>query len=601
MKIVVGAIAAALTMCSSWAQSGVNWSILPNVRTGAPNEDLTFFATIVNGSDVEMDCQPRFGGNFTRPGGVSGQARFFTYDGTNVGASFNQVITIAPGGRQDYVVSLSVNRAYSGNIVIPLACTNPDETLIDLPRIPDVNDFHVFVEAGNPPDIVMVSDTISRDGVARVGETGPRAALMTVAAVNIGGDASDMIVFPNITGFSTLNDGLQPTICETDLSGVCTGAEGRFVRIANWTTNDVRTFAVRARVAPPLGVPFYPDRLRLQAVASPETQQISDWYDIRPEAFVAQAQGSTGVAMDVERQPQFQTGPTPVQQCVYDRTGDVGRGFSREDGIIVFDERINPDGNLSGLGYLRQSTNQFDSRFEDLIPFELRLPDGNSGDTQLTLFGMGAGTPQVSDTTANVNVQTRSDGSVEIVWNAQVLPSEGLDAPQANDVERAGRARCVGAPYQNRQSTLFTNEQLAEIYDIDPSIRGLSLVEEIELRQGTSEAEMGELTKLYADPAENVANAIMGALVIFSGGRPGVTPPGGLDGGQTIEDGEAIGILVPSRYSDPEPGPALIDCATLMLTGVQENEATASAENASIVRLTRSGVSFDNAERDCVR
>ncbi|WP_394692625.1 hypothetical protein [Hyphobacterium sp.] len=601
MQVRLGTLIALIFSAAVFAQGSVNWSILPNVRTGAPNEDLTFFATIVNGSDVEMDCQPRFGGNFTRPGGVSGQARFFTYDGTNVGASFNQVVTIAPGGRQDYVVSLSVNRAYTGNIVTPVGCTNPDEILIDLPRIPDVNDFNVFVEAGNPPDIVMVSDTISRDGVSRVGETGPRAALMTVAAVNIGGDATDLIVFPNITGFSTLNDGLQPTICETDLAGICTGPEGRFVRITNWNTDDVRTFAVRARVAPPISVPFYPDRLRLQAVASPEVEPIADWYEIRPAEFIAQAQGNTGVAIDVERQPQYQTGPAPVQQCVYDRTGDVGRGFSREDGIIIFDERINPEGNLSGLGYLRQSSNQFDSRFEDIIPIEILLPDENSGDTQLTIFGMGAGAPQASDTTANVNVQTRSDGSVEIVWNAQVLPTEGLDGPQANDVERARRARCTGAPYQNRQSVLFTNEQLAEIYGIDPSIRGLSLVEEIELRQGTSEAEMGELTKLHADPAENVANAIMGALVIFSGGRPGVTPPGGLDGGQIIEDGEAIGILVPSRYSDPQGGTALIDCATMMLTGVQENEETASAENASIVRLTRSGVTFENAERDCVR
>lgn len=598
MRFAAGALAALIFSAVAVAQGSVNWSILPNVRTGAPNEDLTFFATIVNGTDVEMDCQPRFGGFFTRPGGVSGQARFFTYDGGTVGASFNQVITIAPGGRQDYVVALSVNRAYTGDITVPVGCTNPDDILIDLQRIPDVNDFHVFVEAGDPPDIVMVSDTISRDGVARVGETGPRAALMTVAAVNIGGAASDMVVFPNITGFSTLNDGLQPTICETDLSGICTGPEARFVQIANWPANEVRTFAVRARVSPALGVPFYPDRLRLQAVASPEVQQISDWYDITPAAFVAQAQGNTGVAMDVERQPQYQTGPTPVQQCVYDRTGDVGRGYSRENGIIIFDERINPGGNLSGLGYLRQSSNQFESRFEDLLPFQLLLPDGNSGDTQLTIFGMGTGTPQVSDTTANVNVQTRSDGSVEILWNAQVLPSDGLDGPQANDVERAGRARCAGAPAQSRQPAPFSTEALAQSYGIDPSVNGAELLNEIEWRNGI--AESGELTRLYGDPAENVANAIMGALVIFSGGRPGETPQS-VESGQVIENEDAIGILVPSRYTSDQPGPVLINCATMMLIGVLENEETASSANASITRLTRSGVTFENAERDCVR
>ncbi|MEE2566211.1 hypothetical protein [Hyphobacterium marinum] len=583
MRIGLGILVAVLTACAANAQSAVNWSILPNVRTGAPNEDLTFFATIANGSDVEMTCQPRFGGLFVRPGGVSGQARFYTFDGTDTGASFNQPVAIPAGADQDFVVSLSTNRAYAGEIIIPLFCTDPDNVPLDLPRIPLVNDFNVMIAPGNPPDIIMITDTLSQDGVARVGETGPHAALMTVAAVNIGEDATNVRILPGLSGFSTLNDGIAPTICETDADGVCNAVEARFAQIALWRENEIRTFAVRARVPVELGVPFYPDELRMDVGA---TDDEVDFYTPLITLF-----GRSGVAMDVERQTG--TGPTPVQQCNYDQVADAGGSFSREDGIIVFDERINPDGNLSGLGYFRQSQNQFDSRFEDLTPFRLALPDGNSGDTQMTVFGMGPGSAQTDDDVANVNVQTRADGSLVISWNA----NPGF----SNDFEVKGRLRCAGAPAQPRQPRLFTPEALAEIYDIDPSINGLELEEEIAWREGTSEAEMGELTKLYGDPATNVADAIMGALIIFSGGRPGGPSPGNPDSSQAIADGDAIGILVPSRYSDPESGASVIDCATLMLTGVQENEQTASTRNASVSILTRSGVAFDDAEGQCVR
>jgi len=590
MKIVVGAIAAALTMCSSWAQSGVNWSILPNVRTGAPNEDLTFFATIVNGSDVEMDCQPRFGGNFTRPGGVSGQARFFTYDGTNVGASFNQVITIAPGGRQDYVVSLSVNRAYSGNIVIPLACTNPDEILIDLPRIPLANDFNVTIQSGNPPDIIMVSDTLSRDGVARVGDTGPRAALMTVAAVNIGGDATDHVIFPQVSGFTALHDGFQPTICEIDAGGICTGPEAGFIEVTDWTTNEVRTFAVRMRVPAELGVPFYPDSLRLRAAVANTNDAILDGI-IDPERDIGLFFGETSVAPDVERHANAPAGTTPVQQCLYDQTGDIGQSFGRTEGMIVVTDNsfsnVEPG---TGLGYFRQSDNQFDSRFRDLTPIGFSLPESGTGPADITVFGMGAGSVQSQDRTANAQITTAPDGSLRITWNA----NPGF----SNDFEVAGRVRCAGAPALPRQPQPITTESLAESYGLDPSLGGAELLEEISWRNGT--AESGELTRLYGDPANNVADAIMGAFVIFSGGRPGV-PPQSVDGSQVIEDGEAIGILVPSRFTNPQSGSAQIECGTLMLTGVQENEETASVSNASISIMTLTGVEFEDVQRDCVR
>lgn len=450
MQLGLGTLIALILSAAVFAQGTVSWSILPNARTGAPNEELTFLATISNSRDVTMTCQPRFGGFFTRPGGVSGRAQFFTYDGTTLGDTANAFVDIPAQSSQNYVVVLTVDRAYSGNVLIPIRCTDPDNVIHDLRRIPLVNDFQVVIQAGNPPDIVMIGDTLSNDGVARVGETGPRAALMTLAAVNIGGPATDFIVVPEVTGFSTLQAGYRPTICETDANGLCIGPEDTFVLIESWPTDEVRLFAVRLRVPPQLGVPFYPDALRLSVRAGPEPDTTSQ---DRPAAdndigsrdvskfLIAFFGGvSSTLEADIAEAEQEIRGraPAPVQQCSTQPDGDVGGDWARSGGILIITPAESDDGNFTADGFLEFSDLQFDRDIARTIPVHLDAPAAGGAGT-LTLFGAGDGTPVPTDVDYPVTVSpSRTDGSLVVSWDAQ--PGGALD------LRVDGRTRCAPAP-----------------------------------------------------------------------------------------------------------------------------------------------------------
>lgn len=447
MRTGLGAFVALIISAAVFAQGSVNWSILPNARTGEPNEELTFLATITNSRDVTMTCQPRFGGFFTRPGGVSGRAQFFTYDGTTLGDTANAFVDIPAQSSQNYVVVMTLDRAYRGNVLVNIRCTDPDDLIHDLRRFPLVNDFQVVIENGNPPDIIMIGATLSNDGVARVGATGPRAALMTMAAVNIGSPATDFIVVPDVTGFSTLQAGYRPTICETDAAGLCIGPEDTFVRIASWPTDEVRLFAVRLRVPPQLGVPFYPDSLRLRVGAGPEpkpepepdTTGLGRPADLRGlEQLLDAMFGGYGSAMSASPQAPYQAAPAPVQQCSTQPDGDVGGEWARSGGILAVMPAESDDGNFTADGFLEFSDLQFGRDIARFIPVHLDAPAAGGAAT-MTLFGAGDGTPVPTDVEYPVTVSPpRVDGGLVIRWDAQ--PGGVLD------FRVAGRTRCAPAP-----------------------------------------------------------------------------------------------------------------------------------------------------------
>ncbi|QNL18089.1 hypothetical protein HXX25_01300 [Hyphobacterium sp. CCMP332] len=443
MQIRLGTLIALIFSAAVFAQGTVNWSILPNARTGTPDEELTFLATLSNARNVTMTCQPRFGGFFTRPGGVSGRAQFFTYDGTTLGDTANGFVDIPAHSSQNYVVVVTVDRAYRGNVLIPIRCTDPDNTIFDLRRIPLVNDFQVVIEAGNPPDIVMIGDTLSNDGVARIGTTGPRAALMTMAAVNIGGPATNFIVVPEVTGFSRLQAGYRPTICETDAAGVCTGPEDTIVRVADWPTNEVRLFAVRLRVPPQNGVPNYPDQLRLRVRAAPEPDTTGldrpadfagDWNQLLDAMF-----GGYSSGVEARAQPPFDDIIAPVQQCVTQVDGDTGGEFARSGGFLLVSQEQGSGGPVELDGFLEFADGQFQMGVIDFFrPVQLEFPS-ESGAGTARIAGGGSGTVQETDRNFPVAlVAQNGDRGVRIHWDAQ---GGGLV-----DIAQAGSARCAGAP-----------------------------------------------------------------------------------------------------------------------------------------------------------
>jgi len=443
MQIRLGALVALIFSAGVFAQGTVNWSILPNARTGTPNEELTFLATISNSRNVTMTCQPRFGGFFTRPGGVSGRAQFFTYDGTTLGDTANAFVDIPAQSSQNFVVVLTVDRAYRGNVLIPVRCTDPDNTVFDLRRIPLVNDFQVVIEAGNPPDIVMIGDTLSNDGVARIGTTGPRAALMTMAAVNIGGPAANFIVVPEVTDFSRLQAGYRPTICETDGTGQCLGSEDTFVRIAEWPTDEIRLFAVRLRVPPQNGVPFYPDLLRLRVRAAPEPDTTGldrpadfagDWNQLLDAMF-----GGYSSGVDARAQAPFDNISAPVQQCATQVNGDTGGDFARSGGILLITPSQDSGGPVEMDGFLEFADGQFTGGDIDFFrPLQFDFPS-DSGAGTAEIAGGGSGSVQEVDRSFPVTlIGQNGDRGIRIHWEAQ---GGGLV-----DIAQAGSARCAGAP-----------------------------------------------------------------------------------------------------------------------------------------------------------
>ena len=424
MRVVLGAFLAALTICSAVAQFPVQMSVLPAGRSAAPNEDVTFLATIVNSSDLAMTCQPRFGGFFTLDGGARGQGRFFTFDGTDVGNVANGQVTIPAGGRQDYLVVIDVDRETSGGISVPIRCTDENNLITDIPRLPLVNDFRVRIASGNQPDIIMIGDTQSADGVARAGETGPRTLLMTVAAINIGDAGSDLVVTPDLTGFSMLNRNLPPQICEIDAQGTCLSAEGNTVSIANWASNEVRLFAVRVRMAEQFGIPFYPDLLRLRVGVDAAGVAASD------------ATFSTSVATDGHAR-QGGNFLAPIQQCATQPDGDVGYAFAREGGVITLDQSVAGDGSFSADGYLHISQFQFERRLSDYLAIVL---EGalSGGSSTLTALGTGEAGMQQTDLPVDVSVSNNTAGGLRLSWSG--------GAPVTHDLGRAGRTRCVPVP-----------------------------------------------------------------------------------------------------------------------------------------------------------
>jgi hypothetical protein len=564
MRQAIGIIGALIFSAVVSAQGSVNWSVLPNARTGAPNEDLTFLATIVNGADVTMTCQPRFGGFFTLTGGARGQARFFTYDNGVVGDTANGLVAIPANGRQDYVVVLDVDRAYSGNIIQNIRCTDPDDLIADLRRIPLVNDFQVVVEAGNPPDIVMIGETLSNDGVARVGTTGPRAALMTMAAINIGGTATDFVVFPDITGFSRLQRGYEPTICEIDTAGACTGPEDTFVRISSWPTDEVRLFAVRIRVPPQNGIPFYPDqlRLRVRAAADPSlnasdlsrpADYASEWGPLLDAMF-----GGYNTAVEAKAQEPFDDIVAPVQQCITQVNGDTGGDFARSGGILLISQPEGTGGRLRGEGYLELSDGQFRTNdIELFLPVSLNAEEG-SGDATVTISGGGPDAPVENDVSLSASVAA-PDGAqaISLSWGGNTAQGGILDA------RRDSRVRCAGVPPDGdldislEDALTFADEMNAE-----PGINGETSV-------NVGEDEDG----IYYEPPLGGEGRLLEGFVPHRPGFTGLTEAqvglmydGSLSALRIASQVGYSGVFVPAEF-DTSGATPVVRCGVMSFTG----------------------------------
>jgi len=588
-QLFSGMALAAIASASALAQSNpVQISFLPQGRSGEPNTPVTIFGTVINSSDEALDCAPRFGGFLGGlPAGTSGQLRFFPWDGTSITGTANQTVTIAAGGRQDYIVEASFDRVFTG-IVSPIyRCTSAGGTIYDASRLPAVNDLAFNIQSSAHTDIILITDTLTNDGVARVGSTGPRAALMTVAAVNIGDAGTDLIVEAGIAGFSALHEGLDISVCETDASGTCISASGRTISIASWAANETRLFAVRARIPPEMGVPFYPDILRLLVLVRPADvsgdKELTGSAEVRLSGYGRFGLDFAGTAL--EGRPHT----SRIEQRLRLRV-DMS---CETDGGVAFNSRIR-------LGTVHVTP---ESETDISLFGAMDLRGFNLESYGQTFSGLVAGYENASSFDASVygsgdSDEVETDQQIPFGFSFDPLTSLSLNwqanAGYRNDYQGPGRVRCAIAPAQPDQPNL---ESLAD------SVAGTFNFD------GTPE--LGDQIQFGADGSAEIVNTD-GSRVnlefqlttpspeVYSESGLGVLPITGTgaqfdsDRPLNVSAGERIGYLVPQRYRAAPGGGVQAQCAIMYLSGTPATEADAQTANrdAGVYVLVRDGVTL---------
>ncbi|MEE2526099.1 hypothetical protein V0U79_06950 [Hyphobacterium sp. HN65] len=570
MRFAAGAIAALIISAAAVAQNPVQMSVLPSARAGGLNEPITFLATIANGDDIDYDCQVLYGGFF--PGAQGGRALYYPWDETNITGPANGVVSIPAGGHQDYIVEITVPNAYFGPLYSAIQCDGPGGERLNIPRLTNVNDFSVNISNSNQPDIITIGATPSGDGVARILEGGPRIALMTLAAINIGDTTNGIIAEPRISNFDILNDNYNITVCEIDASAICIGEEARRLTLDSWENGEVRLFAVRVPVPAELGIPFFPDILRLgldfvpagaAALKQPGIEAPQAEWEVRVGGFynALVAHGSGGDT------------PDPVQECHVNPGGDVGDILSRNRGVFISSLPDNGNGIL--YGGIMLADDQADERDRDFVPL-FGIVDPSSSSVAMTAHGTGTGNTQVTDAIINMTLTGFGtlNGGIQLTWEGET--------GQSNDFGSSGQIRCAPAPFGGAidgsipVAGSFGNIMINE-YSGDDIIEG-GVIDFVDGDMTIGEQNFGPVT--YFTDENDTAAQIGAASVsqpVYTFGAPQLGFHGFMLGGSWGETNEAAGndadclFLVTSGLPDPSAGEgATMDAGVYRLARIDD-------------------------------
>ena len=578
---------------SAWSQtSPVQMSVLPSGRAGVPNEAVTFLATIANSGEVDLDCQPRFGGFLSGlPNGVSGQARFFEMDAGVIVGTANAPTEVPAGGSTDFLVEITLSGEYTGALTPIVQCTDGETITANVDRLPILNDFQVDIANGAQPDIIMIGDTLSNDGVARIGSTGPRAALMTVAAVNIGDAGTNVILAPDVTGFSSLHNAYQPTICETDGTGACLAAESETVTIANWAQDEVRLFAVRMRVPAALGVPFYPDILRLRVFAG--ERPVSAPGEDRPAVHFETINQIMGTSVAPTAEPREGrmaiAGQTLTYQCAIRVDADSSAEWAREGGLIAVGPGDNGTGDVDysggGRGYIWIGYDRFTPDFRR-APVAMDFDPGEgSGAGRLHVWGQGDVDVQDEDGSIDITVTQRANGALIIRWTGDPLAFE-------NDWSRPGRTRCAPAPAQENEPD-FDAVFDASNGDWEASTERTWRIEERVITPDDGEAWEAEMADRSNFVAEMFHLFFMREKTNEAPGGASGVASGGVRRDGPFSDETPQGVFFPMLFD--ETGAAR--CGAFVTEGYPENAGSAAADtDAEVLIITRTGETIEDMD-----
>ncbi|MCW5725713.1 MAG: hypothetical protein KIS81_12270 [Maricaulaceae bacterium] len=645
--------------------SPLRLAVLPTARSGEVGDRLSFFGTIINTGEDDLLCREAIGtilvgdeivGIRVEP--VDEDGDLIAYDGPRW--------PLAAGATQRLLISAQDFGATSGRARTHIRCNLASDAGAPSQRpifLPGVNDFLVNFSADPQPDIIMIGDTLSGDGVARVGPTGPRAALLVAAAVNIGAPAAELHVAPRVTGFTALN-ALGPTVCETGADGVCLAPEADRAVVENWATGEIRFFAVRLRVPAAFGIPFYPGQLRLaldvQRPVEPDGEAGGFARPVNDGDTVWQDLSGTNTALDaVLRQgisisDGLQEGDWLSYQCrargdheVENRDGSSGNErenflidghgamlVSAGDGHFIpgpdGTSRVQTVGYLGGAGAGSAGVNR-------LYPFGFEGSLEGAEFTvvysgELTAFGGGGATtvPQDLSQPAVLTVNPDNGGIFLTIEGEHSLFNSPFGSP--------GRTRCApmprgpGTEETNPVETVHGDHDIRNPADVTPNFpydHGLAGLipdpdapteQDRAILNGTfdpsefrSDFDMAMQTlnairREQPEPGEDESDEFWRAFrnaAIMSFGLGNVR---NLDAGPNSQHDEAfdvIGGLIPGRITG-EGADAAAECAVLFLRDMIHPEDEPSEadrlSDAFVAVLIREGSSLDlvTAVRDCV-
>lgn len=588
-------VMASLFAASATAQvTPVQLSFLPSARAGAVDAPITLFATIVNSADEDMFCGVQQNQLSGLPDGVTGLIYLYEMDGGVIVGGQNAGATVPAGGSQDFLVEIRVDAEFYGTARTRVRCVGDTEFGVNA-RYPLVNDILLDVSDTAQPDIVMIGDTLSRDGVARVGGTGPRAALMTVAAVNIGDPGSNLEVFPSIGGMEAMNAAIVPTICEVNTAGACLAPEADRVTISNWPTNEVRLFAVRARFAGEIGVPFYPGIIRLFAAVrevpagdSPAGATAEETISINSGEIARTSSGLTVAVSDIFRPDPDDPAPLQTMACEVRLDNDT---FGFRTGMDQSRIVMEPDGTggarAAGFGEIQGGA--------FVISWE--QTSWNQAVAEARVHGTGSGL-QVDDRDLPFSISWEaSTGGVVASW-------EGDDA-FSNDFISPGRMRC--APLPRRQLEFERDSDPADMfageYDVFTyASEGLGdAIRQTVLNPGSAantvvdtslpQAEIAQTDAQESDDSDYFWIAMYTFVGFFA------DPVDSEDGSRPAAGYAASdGFLLPSRLRE-QNGDTVADCFTLVALDTGEDTA---GRDARIHVYLREGTGTTNAIAECV-
>jgi hypothetical protein len=347
LKWVLAGILSFVASSLTCADPNLRGATLPSARTVPVNATATAFFTVLNsGSSDATNCSLATSTAIGSPD-LSGYIfeSQIVENGAGTGPQ-NPVFTIPASGRVDLVIGVRRNPASSFNNDVRAFLRVDCDGGFSSPAWPDVNGLRVQFR-DNAPDIIMIADTVSQDGIANF--NGNRTALVAIAAVNIGAGnapAGDLNSIQeneaDIALRAATSENESPVgdvrACDLDETGACATGFSSCVpdRRTDCLISSIGTapnlYALHFNIPEAYGAAFAPNVRRLTPVlASPSTFT---------EASTSVAQGavSTNPAVDVmtpmsgRYQAQVRNTNDPTAQSI-----NTGFASFRSDGTGVLE------------------------------------------------------------------------------------------------------------------------------------------------------------------------------------------------------------------------------------------------------------------------